>query len=46
MTNREYAENKKNGNNKIREVLISQPTFTCLKSTIEKLEYNVKYFQS
>ena len=46
MTNREYTENKKSGNNKIREVLISQLTFTCSKSTIEKLEYNVKYFQS
>ena len=36
---------KKNNNNKIREVLISQPTFTCSKSTIETLEYNVKYVQ-
>ena len=36
---------KKNDNNKIREVLISQPTFTCSKSTIETLEYNVKYVQ-
>ena len=43
--NREYTENKKNDNNKIREVLISQPTFTCSKSTIETLEYNVKYVQ-
>ena len=44
--NREYTENKKETNNKIREVLISQPTFTCSKSTIETLEYSVKYVQS
>ena len=43
--NREYTENKKNDNNKIREVLICQPKFTCSKSTIETLEYNVKYVQ-
>ena len=36
----------KKNDNKIKEVLIYQPTFTCSKSTTETLEYNVKYVQS